>query len=271
MRRRTGWRALSLAALISLAGCGSGSDAGGEASTRDTSSPSRSSSAGGTGTARPVQAKDLVFDLTKGTMAEPFRMAMTSTVGEETVVSITGVVDYSAAQPLLQVVLDMGPAGGERDVVRLVGNDLFVRAAPGQWIHVDTRRPPKELAATVDDLMNSSDPTSNFALFEQGGELQPVDRRAVDGTPVQGYRGDVDLQGALSTLPEEEADTMHDLTNEGIETATFVLSVDDADRLRRLELDFTGASTPVVHTVATYSDFGTPVQVMAPPRSTWQR
>ena len=137
-------------------------------------------------------------------------------------------------------------------------------------LHVDVDDPPKQMAALMQGIRESSDPTANFALFEQAGMLQAAEPEKVDGETVTSYEGTVDLATATPKLPDLQRQGMQALVDEGYETAEFTLSVDEQDRLREVHLEALGPGVESVVTVATYSDYGTDTQIVAPPRRTWR-
>ncbi|GIF74577.1 hypothetical protein [Asanoa siamensis] len=163
----------------------------------------------------------------------------------------TGALD--AGRRLGDMRMQVSAAGRSVEMeVRAVGSDAYVRAEglPGsegrKWLKLDGSR----LAGTPLDVFPADDPSGANRLVNALSDISK------DG-PGR-FSGTIDL---TKTSPNKTVAAMGDK----VRALPFTATVDDEGRLSSTEIDMTSVDASLGKTTTTYSDFGTAVNVKAPP------
>jgi hypothetical protein len=189
-------------------------------------------------------------------------------------VPITGRVDFG--RPAMEMKIDMGEllGGSGSDMeMRLVDKVMYLRMPGGlpdatrngkPWLKMDLSQ-----YATSPILGGSaSDPTSTLQYLRGAGDVTEVGKEELRGVATTRYHAEIDLLKAMEKVPAADRDR----AEAGIAALGRSLPMDvwiDADgRVRKTSVDMTvkvaGRSTHVGETIE-YLDFGTPVDIAAPP------
>ncbi|WP_059012842.1 hypothetical protein [Streptomyces specialis] len=115
------------------------------------------------------------------------------------------------------------------------------------------------------------DPAQQLALLLQSPEIEVVGEESLDGVEVTHYQGTISVEDAMERngsadfLTEEEREELIDvMEQQGIESYDIDVWVDDNDFPVRIHQTYDTSAGPVEYEVR-YSDFGTDVEVAAPP------
>jgi hypothetical protein len=172
--------------------------------------------------------------------------------------SATGVVDPKSQKAVMDMTL--GAGSGETTVqVRKVGTDMYMKfggslaklAGEGKWLHIDAA---KVAAGSSFDIMPSDDPGGAQAM------IKAMTKAESDGNG--GYRGTIDL----TKTPKFNKDAIKGLGAKAT-AVPFTATVDAEGRLSSMTVDMSGIAAGAGAMTTTYSDFGTKVEVQAPPAS----
>jgi hypothetical protein len=243
--RRTSLLILPAAALALTAACGG--------------------SGGSTQTLSPAQAVKVASQTTSH--AKSSKMAFTGHTtfgGQDISISGTGAFDYGTHDGTLSLQVPSALAGAIEE--RIVDGVVYVQlpTQPGTFYSVRAA----DLAGT--SLGTSTDPASGLqALQGVSSDVRKVGSEKVRGAETTHYKGTYDVQAALAKLtgPAKQMLTKA-LSATDLKSVPFDAYVDDAGRMRKFVQTF---STTVKgqqitsNTTLELFDFGTPVDVTAPP------
>ena len=270
MNRRTTLAGLGLAAVLTLAACGGGSS---------------DETTGANATATP-SVETTEQPATSGDAAELFAAIQAAQQEKQTVVatmvtdaagmSITGggslrFADSVAADMTIEVPLD---ASGQPQQMRIVILDGSVYlqipglsdSIPGKsWIaaSADGTDPfSQAMAPVLDQLSSSLDPS--LEMYSHGAQLTESGTETVDGVETTKYVGSVDLEAALAELDGSLAESAQTLIDAGSSNLNFTVWVDAESLLRKFE-SVTEIAGQSATTTVTYSKWGEPVDIAAPP------
>nr|WP_296064666.1 hypothetical protein [uncultured Actinoplanes sp.] len=243
--RRVAMASVALAAIIGLTGCGPKSE----------SSAGRAPAAGSSASALAQPSSE--FEAAVARIGDtPVKVTMTMLGG----MGMTGAVDAKAHRAELTTA--MGTTGSM--VVRQVGTDLYVKASgqlaslaggpSGTWMHIDTS---KVGAASPLNLANS-DPKTTAKMLTGSTDVQ----KTGDHT----FAGKVDFTKSPTFRSAGAAADTSGLTGK-LKAVPFTARTDDQGRLVNLTFDLESLAPGVGKMTTEYSDFGTPVDVQAPPSS----
>ncbi|HEX7311163.1 MAG TPA: LppX_LprAFG lipoprotein [Gaiellaceae bacterium] len=135
------------------------------------------------------------------------------------------------------------------------------------WVKVDVERALKKLGLNLASLGVGQSPTGVLAQLRGSKNTEKVGTETIDGVRTTHYRGTVDAQEALGQATAKERKALQQLLDEaqahGVDAAstTFDVWVGDDGLVRRL----TQQVGSVGHVTMTFSDYGKPVQIAAPP------
>ena len=244
--RRLAIAGLALTTAIGVAGCGTSSN--------DTSTGTPTD---GTTTAAPAAPADATAELAAaaGKLAEDTAKVTVEMAGT---MSMTGVVDPKAQKAVMEMTL--GAGSGETKVqIRKVGTDMYMKfggslaklAGEGKWLHVDAAT---LAAGSSFDIMPSDDPAGAQAM------IKAMSNAESDGKG--GFKGTLDL----TKTPKFNKDAIKGLGNKAT-AVPFTATVDAQGRLSSMTVDMSGIAAGAGAMKTTYSDFGTAVDVKAPPAS----
>ena len=252
-RRRRGAAA---AALALLTGCG-GSTAAPEAAP----SPDRLT---------PVAAVRAAADSTSSAGSSRIELVSdTKAAGQSFTITVRGVYDYAARTGALTTELPAAAGGGAIEQ-RILGDTLYMKLPqePDVFYQLDTA------ALAGSSFANTSDPSASFqALKGVSEDVREVGTQDVRGTATTHYTGTYDVraaieqaQGAVRQLLEKT------LGSADLSSVPFDVYLDDQQRVRKFEQTLelpaseqTGGQPVTSRTVMELFDFGTPVEVTAPP------
>ncbi len=219
-------------------------------------------------TLAPVAAVRAAADTTQE--AGSARIALTSDtqVGEQTL-SFTGEGAFDPATRTGTLRLDVPAAGGTIEQ-RLLGDTVYLALPqePDVFYELDLE------ALVGTSLGGNSDPTASFeTLRGVSDDVREVGTESVRGTQTTHYSGTYDVQAALEqtegvtrTLLESSIGRL------GLSTVPFDVFLDEQGRVRKLEQvltlpasEQTGGKEVTSRTTVEAFDFGTAVEVTAPP------
>lgn len=165
----------------------------------------------------------------------------------------TGVVDFTGDSPLMQIQMTGGPLpDGTTADIRLLEDGMYMDSgfSGGKFVKV----PAEQIAATGVDLSNIDPSTTARRFAEHASEVTYRGVEQVDGVALHRYTLQLDSSalkaggGAKGAAPKRINQDMW---------------FDDEGLIRRMSTDMGGIGT----TVATYSQWGKPVTIVAPPAS----
>jgi len=163
-------------------------------------------------------------------------------------------VELRLLQPAMYVRLEGLPAGGQLPNGK-------------SWVKVDLERALKKLGVDFANLGIGQSPTEALAQLRGSANTQKVGTETIDGVRTTHYRGTVDVQDALGRATAKERKALRRLLDEakahGVDatSTTHDVWVGDDGLVRRL----TEQVGSVGHVTMTFSDYGAPVQIEAPP------
>lgn len=141
------------------------------------------------------------------------------------------------------------------------------------WIKIDLEQAGKSLGVDLDQLINQANqnPAQALDMLRASGSVTEVGTETVDGVSTTHYKATIDLSQAADKLGSDAEAWVQRLVNAGA-PATIPVDVwiGDDGLIRRLTMDeslATGAQSGDVKVTIDISDYGTPVNVTAPPAS----
>ncbi len=255
---------LVLSVALSAASCGGGKPFSGATGPTPTSAPAAL-------TTSTVQAR-LLASVQRATAARTARMTMVTTTSGlgtdgDLTLSETGVIDLTNRRG--QMTLTSSGAGQSISAqMRIVGNTVYVDTGDG-WVSQTAANAP------------ATDPSTpaNYLDYLQGvsGDAHIEGHDVLHDDNTTRYAATLDLRRALTRIPDagRRALVKHALEQFGITKIPATVSVDDAGRLRKVEMtiDLSGVaarleavpgSHPKIVESMELFDFGVPVNVVAP-------
>src|SRR5512132_1293461 len=194
--------------------------------------------------------------------------------------TLSGEGSFDNAKQAMDVTMNVqgGGAGMPSAVeLRLLHTAMYMRLdelpAGGQlpkgksWVKVDLERALKTLGVDLANLGVGQSPTGVLAQLRGSTNTQKVGTETIDGVRTTHYRGTVDVQDALDQATAKERKALRRLLDEakahGIDatSTTFDVWVGDDGLVRRL----TQQVGSVGQVTMTFSHYGEPVQIAAPP------
>ena len=268
MRTRTTVRAGAVTALVLvLAGCGGGGStptaapASPSTSTSVAVSPSPSAStssgtpSGGLSKSQLIAAMKQAVATQKSTHMD---MQMSTAQG---VISAQGDVSYSPRTAMHMTMQIPGMSSGKVDM-RIVDGVIYMSMPPmtpkGKFLRIDPKDTSGPFAGQFNGLQDQMDPRRSFDAFGTGlKSVKYVGSESVDGEDMGHYVLTVDSSSGLKALGQKAP--------AGIpKTMTYDLWLDKDNLVRRMQMQLAGISMDT-----RLSDWGKPVHVQAPPRSSW--
>ncbi|HET7328435.1 MAG TPA: hypothetical protein VFJ14_14250 [Nocardioidaceae bacterium] len=204
-------------------------------------------------------------------------------VGERSIqLSGQGAVDFEDQSARLTFELPAA-AGGSSLELRIVDLTLYLKLPPQAatqltggkpWAAVDIRQVAMAQAGSALGQLPTQNPMQAFEfLAGAGNKVTKIGTGTIDGVSVDHYRTAIDLAALASAAPNAQARESLNQLQETLGRATLPIHVwiDGDDLIRRVKLSLpvpqTGAvpAGSRVTVVQTLSDFGTEVQISAPP------
>jgi hypothetical protein len=251
--RRLAIAGLALVATLGLAGCGPTEDKAGTGTP-----PARATGAAAKADAGQADPKaELAAAAAKlGQESMKIDMAMAGAL------SMTGVVDPQAGTAKMSMKLGAAADGGKMEV-RQVGNDTYLKLGGSlaallrgkstkPWLHVDAA---KLTEGSNINIMPKDDPGSTKALLTAVTKVERVGDH--------GFRGTIDL----TKSPKYNKGSNLAALGAKATNVPFTAKTDGQGRLTELTMDMSAVAAGAGKVKSTYSDFGTPVSVKAPPAS----
>ncbi|MFJ6214335.1 hypothetical protein ACIQGZ_13525 [Streptomyces sp. NPDC092296] len=278
--------------IVGLAGCGSGggsSRIGGAAKSESAAPPS--AKAGGTKAGQSLSdTLALVTKSTKG--ANSARVSMVEKLGSAGSIKASGVTAWNPMA--MDITMDMsgiqGAAQSGLDTMklRMTGNVMYMNMGAQlakeldgkHWLRMDLSELAKTQGAAGQQLLSrlgnqngSQDPTQSVGLLTSSGDVKEVGKETLDGVLTTHYSGRLDVaalvaeQGTLKGMTASQREQFQQqMSAAGVKTMAVDLWVNPDNRPVKVHETAQGATGPI-DIVLTYSDYGTPVHVQAPPAS----
>ncbi|WP_372729872.1 LppX_LprAFG lipoprotein [Nocardioides sp.] len=173
-------------------------------------------------------------------------------------ISAEGDIDYEDAPPSMMLSMTMAGMSGQTMEMRMVDGIVYLKAdMTGQkYLSLDTTDPSNPLGSALTDQL---DPRSMFTAMEESIEsVTYVGEDEVDGEEMRQYRVQLDSAAMADQLgPDASAGDLP-------EVVTYDMWFDEDGRYRQMSVDL-GASNGTAR--MTFSDWGEPVTITAPPES----
>jgi hypothetical protein len=159
------------------------------------------------------------------------------------------------------------------DPVIYMNMPFLSQMIPGgaKWIRLDLEQAGKGLGVDLNQLMGQANqnPASVLDMLRASGSVTEVGSETVNGESTTHYQASIDLSRAVDKLgPQAQAMVQH-LIDQGAPASIPVdVWVGDDGLVRKLTMDESltaGGQTTDVKLSMTISDYGTPVNVTAPP------
>ena len=246
--------ALILPAVLVTAACGKQAEpAPGATSTAaaatgtSSAAPSDAAPAG----QQPFQDKaSLIAGLKAGAASATTAHVTMDMVAAGQSITMEGDTKMDAANPAMQVTMDMGPQ--MKLEMLLVGDQAYIKGLPGipdgKWGVVDSS---SEVGKQLESSLAQADPTKMYDQFEKGvTDVKPLGEESVDGDPTHKYELTLDTTAIAQSSPD--AAQLPD-------TITYTAWIDDANHLRKVTFDVLGSQATM-----TMSKYGEPVDITAP-------
>ncbi|QIX27056.1 LppX_LprAFG lipoprotein [Nocardioides sp. JQ2195] len=268
-RFRTRLASAAVVPLLALtaAGCGADDDtaSGADApSSSSTPEAGEGSSASGSGSQAAPVGDEVDAEEFATTIKDSFTKVDTASVKMELVnaglaMTADGKLDYTGDAPKMSMTMS-APAFGEQAIKARVVDGKMYMAMPmlgsgtsDTFFQIDLDDPENPLAQSMGGL-SSFDPKSTVEMFGQGIEkVTMVGDDSVNGVHTQHY--------VVTTNTEEFAKSLGDDADLVPKDLTYDVWLDDEGRMAKMEaeLDAQGSMT------LTMSDWGEPVNIVAPP------
>lgn len=208
----------------------------------------------------PITAEDVIGLYTQAfDGATSAKLSMTGGMTGQTF-SAVGEGDYTAGAPQLALTMDLGSAGLGTVEMRLVEKKIYMKftGTDGKWVVFPLDDPTGPMAP-LGNIMDQFDPRSGLAslkkAFIKGSYLGEDD---VEGRSTEKYTFTVDTLASVGDLPGMTPQVIKQLPT----TTTQTVWIDEDGRLAKVVSGFEGQQVTVL-----YSDWGTDVEVSAPPKS----
>jgi hypothetical protein len=251
--------AVGATAVVALSACGSSTDDKPAAKI----TTARSSSAPAT-SGQTVEAEGAVDGQA---LASKMVDAMIASKTAHTTLIVNGASsgegDYEFSSPL-KVSMKMSQQGLNMEIVQ-VGGVTFIKGIPGMakpWLKFDPKGTDtfSKLMSSLVDVSKSNDPRALVSVME-GVKGRDVGSEQMDGVPTEHYAFEVPLSAYGRVLSPEVLKLMQGMVKGPIAMGYWV----DAGNLPRKLSSVMEISGKKQSTEITYSDWGKPVNIAAPP------
>jgi hypothetical protein len=244
--RRLTIAGVALVAAVGLAGCGASADKA-DRGANGGANGGAAAPAGAPATTAQADATAELAGAAAKLAGESMHLGITMAGG----VTMTGVADAKAQTADMSMTLGAGLADQLR-IIR-VGPDMWARGdgsigalvgGSDKWVHVDISQ--------MSHLIGSGEPATAAKMLRSAADVRSTGDHRFTGT--------VDLS-------KVEASSSAPSMGEKAHAVPFTARTDDQGRLIELKIDMSGVGSGAGVVTSTYSDFGTPVSVKAPPKS----
>jgi hypothetical protein len=277
LMRRTAFGTTALAVTAVLAGC-SGDGGGGERAARDGGHPRSIVQALTAAAEKAGEARTARVELTMSVPGAGGGMRMSGVTGWDPLV-----MDVTASGGML------AQAGGP-DEMRMLWVDDVMYMNVGEegsegfggkpWVKMDLRaiaersgdeRALESMTGGLQDMNRS--PSQQTALLLDSPSIERVGEEKVGGVPTEHYSGTLTMEEALAAdsssdhlTAEEREELLGAMEKSGVKGFDIDVWVDERDYPAKIDMTMDSPQGEI--TVSqTYSDYGTPVSVKAPPAS----
>ncbi|GMA23082.1 hypothetical protein GCM10025864_08410 [Luteimicrobium album] len=266
MRRRSfyGLTALALGATLTLAGCAGNTDDGASPAASSAASVNGKTPAAGGGTAATtaLTADNFSVRLTAAQHAMKSVELDMMTVAAGQQISVHGSVDMGGSSIAMDEVVNM-PGTLSEMRVRTADGLVYMNvgeASHGKWIEFDPSDASDPIASQFKGLLDGGDPTQQVeALKGAVTSLEPSGSfETIDGVKAQRYAVTVDSAKIGAALKNQIGAAAANLPK----SVTYTYWIGDDDLVRKIESDVSGTQVRV-----TFSHWGEPVTIAAPPKS----
>ena len=246
------------------------------------------------GSGPPVSPRDAVLDAITavyeaGSYHQELDMSMAA---EGQSFSITAEADVDNTTQQAAMTMDLGPLGGEMDMVVDDGviymrSPAFQGAVPTPWVSMDPAKMDPEAAAQFGGFgAGTTDPSAYAGLFAGVFDVRASGEANIDGVATTHYVGTIDLAKVLEGVSDVVGEDVDAATKEQLEAAVEQFSAlgidekipfqiwideDGLPRRQRITMDFgdlvPGAEEALLDMTVDYSAFGEPVNVEVPKAS----
>lgn len=297
---RSGLRpaAVAVAGLLLVggaAGCSSGSSSSSSSSTATSSmtasassSASESASGAASSSTSMTASTDASGSATDASSAAAVAEAVSKAVAQKKSASFTldmtaagqkisakGQMRFEPGNLGMAMTMDL-PGSSEKLEMVLLKDALYVKLPAGQepikgkpWLKVSAGGSDpvsQQLAPMFAQLQKSVDPSSSLDVIRHGTTITSRAQDTVDGQKATKYVFSVDVSKAAANATGTAKSSLEQLVQQGVKTMHYTLWVSD----QNLPLKFTiTQKTPQgqVDMTGTYSKWGEPVSIAAPPKS----
>jgi hypothetical protein len=252
MRGRIALALALLAAAVALAGCG----------VERTIDPVAAAAT------KTANAGGVKVAMTVGTTAD----------GKSFTVNANGAFDKDQGE----LTMDLPGAGGTAEIryleesgdpVVYMNMPALSSQLPGgkSWIRLDVAQAGKALGVNVDQLINQAgqNPADVLDMLRASGSVDEIGTETVNGESTTHYKATIDLQKAAGKLGDRAQQAVQNLIAQGAPSALPVdVWVGDDGLVRKLTMDESlsaGGSSAAVNLSILFSDYGSDVNVTAPP------
>jgi hypothetical protein len=227
-----------------------------------------------------------------GTMHQEFRFEM-SAAGESFV--FTGEGDVDNERQRIAMSMDMGALGGSMDMIVFDGI-VYMRSPmlPGsrvttEWVSMNPAKMDPTMAAQFGGGFGTTDPSAYVGLFAGTVDVRETGPETIGGVATTRYEGTIDLEEVVRRFSEVLGEDVDRATRRELQRALeqsltqfetlgiggeipFEIWIDDDGYPRRqvISMDFSGlvpgSEQASMRIEASYSSFGEPVDIEAPPK-----
>jgi hypothetical protein len=233
--RRLTIAGVTLVAAIGLSGCGPSED-------------KAATPAGAPATTQQADASGALAAAATKLAEESMHVDITMAGG----VSMTGDADSKAQTADMSMTL--GTSSTDKLRMIRVGKDMWIQAGgslgalvggSGKWMHLDISQ--------MSNAIGSGDPATAAKMLQSAADVQSV--------------GDHQFKGTIDLTKTQATSSAVKSLGEQAKAVPFTAKTDDQGRLVEMKVDMSGVASGAGMLTSTYSDFGTPVSVKAPPKS----
>ena len=272
LRPSTRLVALAVAPVLSLgvlAGCGSSGGSSGSDSSSGSSgssassspSPSSDASSSGSGASGALTTGDFGSRVYAAMQkAGTISFTLTTQLGSQRTTG-RGQADLTSSTPSSKVTQQLPGGAGQVDVV-LTGGIVYLKTPQfgPKWVKIDPKA-KSGLGALLGSLGTNADPGRALKAMDEAAKVTKVGTEQVDGADTTRYRVTVPKEALVKALGADQR-----MTAALPAQIVYDMWVDGRDLVRKQTSTIAAAGQQVTTTV-TYSGFGDPVSIKAPPAS----
>lgn len=190
----------------------------------------------------------------------------------------SGVLRYTPNGPEMSIDIKSSDGPTESSMI-LLGGDAYIKLPPGtlpggkSWIKISrTGNDPmsKMFASMIDMMKQTGSIEHSVKLIGDAGSITASQAERIDGTDAVRYAIAIDLDKASASTTDQTLKTAYKtLTSAGVKTFEYLLWVNNRDLPVKMMMDqhipTPDGKTTTMKMSMTYSDWGKPVTITAPP------